>query len=74
MQQTFAPELLPKKGDVVTFEFDHLLRRETPVNPVVTRIREDIRWDDALSDYSNSPQSSINGTYQIIESVQCVTC
>lgn len=41
-------------GDVVTFTYDRQARRNVPTNPRVTRIREDMSWQDLLQTYGNS--------------------
>lgn len=43
--------LLPKKGDVVTYEYERFSRREVPVNVKIDRIRHDTSWEALLHDY-----------------------
>lgn len=44
-----------KEGDVVTIEHDHFIRLRgegwLPSSPKITRIREDVRWEDAVYDF-----------------------
>eukprot|EP00026_Physarum_polycephalum_P001744 Phypoly_transcript_01746.p1 GENE.Phypoly_transcript_01746~~Phypoly_transcript_01746.p1 ORF type:complete len:627 (-),score=117.38 Phypoly_transcript_01746:106-1986(-) len=41
----------PKKGDVVTFDFDYGTRSVGPANPAINRIRKDLSWEDVLRDH-----------------------
>lgn len=49
----------PKKGDIVTFEFETASRREIPTNPTITRIRKDVSWDDVVRDHAKSSNNAI---------------
>lgn len=46
--------LIPQKGDIVTFQFDHFSRKSLPVNPAISRLRFDLSWNDVLRDFANS--------------------
>jgi signal peptidase I len=50
----------PKKGDVVTFEFDYGPRTVGPANPKINRIRKDVSWEEVLRDYERDAQ--LNGS------------
>eukprot|EP00026_Physarum_polycephalum_P000218 Phypoly_transcript_00218.p2 GENE.Phypoly_transcript_00218~~Phypoly_transcript_00218.p2 ORF type:complete len:903 (-),score=85.00 Phypoly_transcript_00218:118-2826(-) len=56
-QQIFNKnEPVPKKGDIVTIEYDNFVRKDVPANPKIVRIRADLSWEDVLYDFvSNSP-------------------
>lgn len=41
----------PKKGDVVTYEFERISRKEIPVNIKIDRIRHDTSWETVLHDF-----------------------
>lgn len=42
-------------GDVVTFSYSANARREVPVDPTITRVRHDLRWEHVLAeDYKQS--------------------
>ena len=49
------PELLPsrqiKVGDIATFTYEYHARIDTPINPQITRIRQDLTWRDVLRDH-----------------------
>lgn len=48
------------EGDVVTFESDTYSRRELPADPVITRIRRDISWENVIADYlADIPQQNV---------------
>ena len=50
-------------GDVVSFSYERMSRFGEPVNPLVTRVRDDMEWSLVLYKYhSKSPQpQSLNG-------------
>lgn len=49
-----------EEGDVVTIEYDSQSRRETPVNPRITRIRSDTNWETVLAEYArDAPQQNL---------------
>jgi hypothetical protein len=54
----------PKKGDIVTFEFDYGTRTVAPANPKITRIRKDLSWEEVQRDYERDSQ--LNGTHTFI--------
>eukprot|EP00026_Physarum_polycephalum_P001974 Phypoly_transcript_01978.p1 GENE.Phypoly_transcript_01978~~Phypoly_transcript_01978.p1 ORF type:complete len:752 (+),score=127.08 Phypoly_transcript_01978:45-2300(+) len=43
--------VLPKKGDIVTLEYESYSRKSAPVNPTIVRIRTDLRWEDVVADF-----------------------
>ena len=51
-QQVITDDL-PAQGDVVTVEYDHFSKTDVPVDPKLTRIREDLEWRDVLRDFVN---------------------
>jgi hypothetical protein len=44
------PVLVPeiREGLVVSFEFENYSRSEAPVNPKITRIRSDVKWEEVV--------------------------
>eukprot|EP00026_Physarum_polycephalum_P002139 Phypoly_transcript_02143.p1 GENE.Phypoly_transcript_02143~~Phypoly_transcript_02143.p1 ORF type:complete len:817 (+),score=78.77 Phypoly_transcript_02143:221-2671(+) len=56
--ENIAESVLPTKGNIVTYDFEHLTKGGIPVNPRVLRIRTDLFWDDVLSDYARSAHNS----------------
>lgn len=42
------PNMKLKKGDVVTFTYDHFTLQGVPVNPVLVRVRTDVSWEDVV--------------------------
>ena len=38
----------PAVGAVVTFCFESYSRRDIPLNPIITRVRSDILWDELI--------------------------
>ena len=44
------PELLDriKEGSIVSFEFENYSQSEMPVKPKITKIRNEIKWEDVL--------------------------
>ena len=42
---------LVKEGEVVTFSYEISARRELPVNPIVSKIRRDVTWEDVLKSH-----------------------
>ena len=53
---------LPSKGEVVTFSYEVSTRRELPVNPVITKIRGDITWEDVLLSHLTELKLQNTGT------------
>lgn len=41
----------PKVGEIVTFSYEKNIRRDSPVNPRIYRIRNDLSWDDIVKDF-----------------------
>ena len=42
-----------KKGDIVSFSSNAQAWRDVPVSPVILRIRNDLQWDDIISNYEH---------------------
>ena len=38
----------PAVGEIVTFSYDNLARRNIPVNPEIFRKRPDVRWEEVV--------------------------
>jgi hypothetical protein len=38
----------PSIGSVVTFCYESYSRKEVPLNPIITRIRADISWEEVM--------------------------
>eukprot|EP00026_Physarum_polycephalum_P002046 Phypoly_transcript_02050.p1 GENE.Phypoly_transcript_02050~~Phypoly_transcript_02050.p1 ORF type:complete len:789 (+),score=103.44 Phypoly_transcript_02050:501-2867(+) len=51
-ESSIKTEPLPACGDVVTFSYEIRSRKELPENPVISRIRLDISWEEVLANYS----------------------
>lgn len=49
--QTKALDFTPKRGDIVTFTYDHLTNSSIPIDPVIHRIRTDVLWKDVVKNY-----------------------
>jgi hypothetical protein len=47
-------------GEVVTFSYDKMARRELPVNVKIFRRRIDMKWDDVVA---NSQSHHVQGIY-----------
>eukprot|EP00026_Physarum_polycephalum_P002904 Phypoly_transcript_02913.p1 GENE.Phypoly_transcript_02913~~Phypoly_transcript_02913.p1 ORF type:complete len:747 (+),score=87.92 Phypoly_transcript_02913:75-2315(+) len=47
---------VPKKGEIVTFTYENLSRRDAPTNPKLLRIRKDVSWESVVH---SSPQSQL---------------
>jgi hypothetical protein len=47
----------PKKGEIVTLDYESYSRKSAPVNPTIVRIRTDLRWEDVVADFVISEQS-----------------
>ena len=44
-------------GDVVTIDYKNYFHNEAPVEPRITRVRSDLKWEEVLNDYlSERPQ------------------
>eukprot|EP00026_Physarum_polycephalum_P001919 Phypoly_transcript_01922.p1 GENE.Phypoly_transcript_01922~~Phypoly_transcript_01922.p1 ORF type:complete len:959 (+),score=104.66 Phypoly_transcript_01922:166-3042(+) len=56
--QHSSHESLPKKGDVVTFTFENFSNRSLPINPEISRVREDLTWRDVLRLHANSTSAN----------------
>lgn len=39
-------------GDIVSFSYNNLSPNQVPVGPNVFRVRRDLSWNDAISDFS----------------------
>jgi hypothetical protein len=52
--ENIEESLLPAKGNIVTYDYDHQTKSGIPVNPRVTRLRTDLFWEDVLRDYTSS--------------------
>ena len=52
--ENVAEDLIPTKGNIVTYTYDHLTKAGIPVNPRITRIRTDLFWEDVLRDYESN--------------------
>ena len=65
---------LPSKGEVVTFSYEVSTRRELPVNPVITKIRGDITWEDVLLSHLTELKLQNTGTllWILLYIVACV--
>jgi hypothetical protein len=50
----------PAVGDIVTFTSETNLRHDMPANPVVTRIRTDLTWDDVLHSHYTDHTSGVS--------------
>ena len=50
-------------GDVVTIDYKNYFHNEVPVEPCITRVRSDLKWEEVLNDYlSERPQHKhLNG-------------
>ena len=59
LQDQMSDDPKPKKGDVVTFEFDYGTRTVTPANPQINRIRKDLSWEEVQRNYER--ESQLNG-------------
>lgn len=46
-------DTVPKKGDIVTFEYNSFSRYALPVAPNITRIRKDIDWQHVVREYAS---------------------
>jgi hypothetical protein len=53
---------LPPIGTIVSFSFETLARRDTPVSPKIFRVRTDLNWDNVISNFRQE-SISLNGTY-----------
>lgn len=47
-----------RKGNVVSFSFENYTRNSAPVNPKVYRIREDISWEEVISNHLREIQNT----------------
>lgn len=47
-----------EEGDVVSFDFDFFSKKQTPMNPIITRKRLDVSWENVVADFirNNSSQ------------------
>jgi hypothetical protein len=41
----------PRIGEVVTFSYETMARRDVPTNPRIYRIRKDLSWEDVVANY-----------------------
>ena len=48
-------------GTIVSFSFELQARRDTPINPVIFRVRSDLTWDDVIA-AAIRDQKFVNGT------------
>lgn len=55
----FTDLQIPKEGQVVTFEYEQNLRHEIPVNPIITKIRSDLSWDNVMQDFLQDNSNSM---------------
>jgi hypothetical protein len=54
---------------VVTIEYDHFSKTDVPVDPKLTRIREDLEWKDVLRDFVN--ENILVGVYSTSPLLYC---
>jgi hypothetical protein len=61
------PSHIPlKRGDIVTFTFDFYSGKAVPVNPVITRKRSDMMWDDVIREHlkqGGAQPQTLNGKF-----------
>jgi hypothetical protein len=38
-------------GDVVTIDYKNYTQNEVPVDPHITRVRSDLKWEEVLKDF-----------------------
>lgn len=51
------PEL--KKGDIVTFSYDHFSSKGIPVKPKLVKIRNDITWKELVANINQPPPDNV---------------
>lgn len=58
----------PQKGDVVSFSYRFLSQSGLPVNPVITRVRDDVKWIHVIQNYlDNVPHlGNLNGNFLLL--------
>jgi hypothetical protein len=51
----------PKIGQVVTFSYETMARRDVPTNPKIYRVRDDVDWNDLVHNFYKE-KKVLNGT------------
>eukprot|EP00026_Physarum_polycephalum_P002833 Phypoly_transcript_02842.p1 GENE.Phypoly_transcript_02842~~Phypoly_transcript_02842.p1 ORF type:complete len:838 (+),score=97.84 Phypoly_transcript_02842:84-2597(+) len=57
--QKFPENAVPKKGEIVTFEYENYSKRSVPVGPTIVRVRTDLTWRDVVRQHFQDEQAKI---------------
>lgn len=55
---------MPQTGEVVTFSYDTMARRDIPTSPRIFRIRKDVSWEEVVQNYSRE-KKTLTGTHSL---------